>query len=131
MGAEARDEARRVDVEPPGDDLRGGAHALVGARGPRPVVAAWRAAVGGGDGAGEEEGLLEVALDGARPGVLLHALVPGPAVAEEDGDLAPFVAAARLAGGGGGGGVGVGFGGGGRHLELLGAWRRRGRRRHG
>lgn len=128
MGVEASDEARRVYIEAAGHDLGGGADALVGACGAGPIITAGEAAVRLRNGAGEKEGLLEVALDGTGPRVLLHALVPCAAVAEENGHLAPFVPPPGLAGGEGGGGrvlVGVGRGGGGRHLGLL---RRVGRR---
>ena len=71
VGVEAVDEARRVDVEPAGDDLAGGADALIGAGSAGPVVAPGNPPVRLGNAAGEEEGLLEVAFYGPRAGILL------------------------------------------------------------
>lgn len=93
-----------------------------------------RGAVGLGHGAGPVERLLQVPLDGARARVLLHALVPRAAVAEQDGHLATLVpggAGLRAVGASGGrrGGLLVGVGGGG-HLGALGV-RRGGRWRGG
>lgn len=126
VGVEAGNEARRIDVEAARDDLSSSADALVGASRSGPIVAAREAAVGSRDSVGEEEGLLEVSLDGSGAGVLLHALVAGAAVAEEDGHLATLVATPGFAGGGRRGVIGVGGGGGGGHLELLGRVGRRG-----
>lgn len=96
VGVEAVDEARWVDVEPAGDDLADCGDALVGAGGARPVETLGVAAVRGGDGAGEEERLLEVAFDGFGAGVFLHSLVADAAVGQEDGDLPPLEALLRL-----------------------------------
>lgn len=87
---EAGDEAGGVDVESTGDDLADGGDALIGAGGARPIEALGVSAVGGGDGARVEEGLLEVSFDGFCTGVFLHSLVTDAAVCEEDGDLPPL-----------------------------------------
>lgn len=92
VGVEAGDEARWVDVEAAGDDLADGGDSLIGAGGARPIEALGVATIGGRDGAGEEEGLLEVGFDGFCAGVLLHSLVADAAVGEEDGDLPPLEA---------------------------------------